>query len=205
MIQYLILFFLLLFSYTGFSQNKVEAKVKNSALLSVGTSASIFSKLSFTDSTNYIFRNQTLPAINIGYDLASKSNVTFGATILIENFQFYKLDSNGTIFLNRQKKLTTRGSFSKKDVSFIRINPGLKILYHYLSHSSDIYGGFRFGYETFTSVPKSFKFYNKLSSKTSIQFLVGYRMFVKSWAFNTEFAVGKPYWFYAGVSYKIYE
>jgi hypothetical protein len=30
-------------------------------------------------------------------------------------------------------------------------------------------------------------------------------MFVKSWAFNTEFAVGKPYWFYAGVSYKIYE
>jgi hypothetical protein len=185
------------------AQNTSNPKIRNAAIFSFGTSASLFSKISFLDSTINLYRSQTLPAINIGYDLASNSNLTFGVTLFAETFNFYSQDTSGMVYLNNKRHLATKGNFSNQDASFIRINPGIKVLYHYIENNNDVYSGIRIGYEIFTTPSQKFVFANKLISKKSIQVLIGYRRFVDNWAFNCEVAVGKPNWFYAGASYKL--
>ena len=177
----------------------------HNSIISIGSAASIFSKFSFIDQRSNIYKSQKTPALCLNFEFLSKSKINLGLSLYYERFEFYESSNTGNVFFNRAGNLQASGNFSKKVNSFTRLNPGFRALYNFYKNNNNSYAGARIGYELFVQNSNNNKYFysSKLSSKIALQTLIGYRVFVNNWGFNTEFAVGKPFWFFAGVNYKL--
>lgn len=186
------------------NSKKVKLSYNNNAVLTIASSASIFSKLGFIDSTNNIYRSQKIPPLNINYDFKSNSKFTIGIALHFEQFQFYQLDTTASVSLNRNRNLVFRGELSKKYLSFNNFNPSIRLLYHKIKNANDLYAGGRISYTIFSNISNKNSQYNELLiNGITLQLLFGYRRYYNNWGFNIEGAMGRPYWFLAGVNYKI--
>jgi len=189
-----IIYFLLVATNALMAQDTKQTKIQNKvpATLSIGVTASLFSRLAFVDTSREVYRQQKIPPINISYCFSSKSGFTFGPTLFVEDYKFYKIVSR------------RRGNLSDLQDNFVRINTGIKAGYHYLKNTNEYYGNLRIGYEFFNINMNQTKIFNKnLRNKYTLQASLGVVKYVGNYGLNLEFAIGRPYWATVGICIKL--